>query len=216
MPNVNNNYGIIGAVTAKQVAVGENARIVTSDATDRHAAPALIPMREIDSFRAVIDVPPERVGGLSYPLQVPEVTVKQILAEILAEPFVRKDYGGEMDDLFTSRMVLADREVTASFLLKGPGLKGRGATGGLTLAGLLGHNGDQIERMMTQPAEVFVVQYVGTVAESVRQRLNDAIIARRNEGNQYAVGSVWDGVDTARLLTAYGYLDPDTGTLGRK
>lgn len=75
----------------------------------------------------------------------------------------------------------------------------------------LGKNGDQLTRMLRQPADLFIVQHVGSVSPAVRQQLQDAIVARRARANSAAVGSVWDGVDTARLFVAHGYIEPHTG-----
>jgi len=43
--------------------------------------------------------------------------------------------------------------------------------------------------------------------------LADGVIARRVEGNRQAVGTIWDGVSTARLGVAYGFLNASTGAL---
>jgi hypothetical protein len=67
--------------------------------------------------------------------------------------------------------------------------------------------------MLRQPADLFIVQHVGPVSPAVRQQLQDAIVARRAWGHLAAVGSVWDGVGTAGLFVAHGYLDPHTGKL---
>jgi hypothetical protein len=89
-------------------------------------------------------------------------------------------------------------------------LKGRGTSGKLTPK-KLGHNGDQITWMLAQPAELFVVQHIGEVATAISRQLEDAIVARRTRGYPHAIGSIWDGVDLARLLVAHELLDPHTG-----
>lgn len=164
----------------------------------------LLPIYEIDSFSTAAKVSPEDVAGIANPLDVPEEEIKRLIVKILAEVGVKKDWGGERDDIFTTRARLGGREIPASFVLKGPGTKGA-----LTPA-KLGANGDQIERALTQPIELLVVQYVGVIEPSVRERLRDGVLARRAEGKRM-VGSVWDGVDTARLFVATGLLDASTG-----
>jgi hypothetical protein len=73
--------------------------------------------------------------------QVTEAAFKQCLGEILGD-MVRKDWGGETSDHFTSHIHLGGRRTTAAFLLKGPGNKF--APMGLNH---LGKNNDQIYRL---------------------------------------------------------------------
>jgi hypothetical protein len=167
----------------------------------------LIPIDEIDSFERVRQVPPEAVATFSKPLALSEDIVEQIIARILGEPFRQKDWGGELDDLFTGRVVLNGHRIQASFMLKGSGLRGK------LKPKNLGLNGDQITRMCTQPADLFVVQHVHAIDSSVHHQLRNAIVAKRVDGRRGAMGTLWDGVDTARLGVAYGFLDPDNGTL---
>lgn len=169
--------------------------------------PPILPMSEIDSFSKVRAVPPSDVTSFANPLNLAEDTVERIIAKVIGEPYLIKDWGGEVDDLYSGQVVLGGKKVRATFLLKGSGLKGP------LKPKNLGKNGDQITRIMTQPAELFVVQHVGRVEPAVRKQLQDAVLARRFEGNVAAVGTVWDGVDTARLGVAYGFLDPSTGAL---
>jgi hypothetical protein len=169
--------------------------------------PALIQMSQIDSFAQVSTVSATAVASFANPLDLPEDTVERIIAKVIGEPYLVKDWGGESDDLYSGQVRLGGREVRSSFLLKGSGLRGP------LKPKNLGHNGDQITRMMAQPAELFIVQHVGRVEPSVVKQLRDAVLARRSEGNGTAAGSVWDGVDTARLGVAYGFLDTSTGRL---
>jgi hypothetical protein len=201
-----NNYQVLAHGNAGPIAVGTNARAIIHQ---RHlaSARALIEMGEIDSFRKMREVPPGEVAGFANPLALPERVVKHLLAGLLGEPFVVKDWGGEHGDLYTTRVNFGGRPTPASFLLKGAGTKGM-----LTPA-RLGKNGDQLTNMLHLPADVFIVQHIGAVSPAVRQQLQDAIVARRAQGHTAAVGSVWDGVDIARLFVAHGFLEPSTGKL---
>lgn len=51
--------------------------------------------------------------------------------------------------------------------------------------------------------------------QSSPMQLRDMVLARRSEGNENVVGSVWDGADCARLFVAEGLLDPETGEPAR-
>jgi hypothetical protein len=61
--------------------------------------------------------------------------------------------------------------------------------------------------------QLFIVQHVGQVSPTVRAQLEAAILARRVQGHAQSVGSVWDGVDVARLFVAHRFLDQRTGEL---
>ncbi len=162
-------------------------------------------MTEIDSFSLASTVDAGRVREISRPLPLREAVVKRIIARIIGEPFVGKDWGGERDDLFTTRVVLSGRSTPTSLILKGPGHKGP-----LTLAAL-GKAGDQLERMTHQPADLFVIQHCDEVKPAVRMHLTHFIRSLRSSSNPRAIGSIWDGSDCARLFLAHGFIDPKTG-----
>jgi hypothetical protein len=167
--------------------------------------PALISMDDIDSFSSASSVSDHQVNHISRPLPLAEAKVKEFIARILGEPYLERDWGGELSDICTSRVKLREQRIPAAFLLKGSGLKGK-----LTPKGL-GKNADQIRRFSKQGVVLYVVQHVDQIDESVRDQLHDMVIARRAEGNECAVGSVWDGGDCARLFLAHGLIDPGTG-----
>lgn len=192
-----NNIARDTLITALAEALG------TSSVASR---PEVIMIEEIDSFAAVETVSPQSVKGLSAPLALPEDKVKALIAKIIGEPFVPKDWGGERDDLFTTRVQLGGARVPASFILKGPAKKGP-----LTLA-KLGKNGDQLDRMFNQPADLYVIQHCDQVTPAVRSHVRKAVLAARTS-NPRAVASIWDGNDCARLFVAHGLIDPETGQL---
>lgn len=169
------------------------------------ARPLLIQMDQIDTFAKVAEVPATQVEAFC-PLDLPEDDVEQIIANVIGEPFRQKDWGGELDDLFSMSVQLGGRAVRTSFMLKGRGL------GTVMKMKNLGKNGDQVMRMVKQPAELFVVQHVNRIDGSVISHLEDAVAARRAEGHD-VVGSIWDGVAIARLGVAHGYLNSETGAL---
>jgi hypothetical protein len=83
--------------------------------------PLLIAIDEIDSFRAVSTIDPRDVAAIATPkLQIPEETVKEFIGTIIGEPYLPKDWGGELSDIDTTRVMLDGRRVAAAFLLKGP------------------------------------------------------------------------------------------------
>jgi hypothetical protein len=78
---------------------------------------------------------------------------------------------------------------------------------------MMGRNGDQLDRMLQQPADLFVIQHCDAISAAVRRHLRRGIIALRATGHERAVGSVWDGSDCARLFVAHGMIDQKTGSL---
>jgi hypothetical protein len=165
----------------------------------------LIPIEEIDSFERVADVTVGEVTSIGQRIDLPECKVKEAVIRIIGEPYSVNDWGGERDDIFSTRVILGGQRVSATFLLKGRGLRGP-----LRIRSL-GKNGDQVVRMATQPADLLVVQHVDRIDPAVHEHLQDAVRRLRAHGNSGAVGSVWDGVDTIRLLVAYGIVDSTTG-----
>lgn len=85
-------------------------------------------------------------------------------------------------------------------MLKGPGI-GRKE---MTIADC-GTNGDQLVRLYTTPANLFVVQYVGPIAEAIIKDAEGKTAVLRAQGRE-AHFLILDGQDTARVLFAYGKL----------
>jgi hypothetical protein len=89
------------------------------------------------------------------------------------------------------------KRVAAAFAFKGPGMKG------VLVPGKLGKNGDQIQRLFVEDADLFIVQYVGQIASTVAQQM--AVFAQAKSlstGRKIYYGTI-DGTDSARLIAAY-------------
>ena len=97
-------------------------------------------------------------------------------------------------------MVVNGRRRATAFLLKGNGLKKKE----MQIADC-GKNGDQIVRLFRSPAEVFVVQFVGRIAENVISDVSGKVRDLRAQGRDVCF-LIMDGQDTARVLQAYGKL----------
>lgn len=129
--------------------------------------------------------------------QVYENEVKQVLKNAIGESGKFIDWGGETDDLYSTRLRLNEKRISVAF-----GLKGRGTRGILTPK-KMGKNGDQIQRLFQSPAEVFFVQHVDQIAESVIDQMKTHAIAKSvTEGKKIYYGII-DGKDTSRLISAY-------------
>lgn len=146
----------------------------------------------IDNFRKV-----RRIKTAQKPVPMLERQFKDGVSSILGEPATSKDWGGEKGDLSTTRVVVKGQRLAAAF-----GFKGRGKIGRLTPAGL-GKNGDQIQRLFTMDAEVFIVQYWDQIDESVLTQMGAFAIAKSyTTGNKIFYGVI-DGNDSSRLIAAY-------------
>jgi hypothetical protein len=188
----------LAAWVAKTLASEGNMAVQSLEPSEAGSAckAVRISIDEIDSFRAVQKVSPHNVDGL-VPLAIPESTIKRSLAQILGEPFVHKDWGGETADLFTSCVVYQTKRLAAGFLLKGPAVKGT-----LTIR-QLGKNGDQVVRLTSNSLDLYVVQFVGPIAQTVVDHLDAHVCQAAQKTTRDKYYCVIDGTDTARLLRAY-------------
>jgi hypothetical protein len=163
-------------------------------------------LEDIDSFALAHDVSRQEVAmylsRLGY-LDVSEETVQLAIEAILGASWHKKDWGGEINDLYSSDILVAGVRTPTAFLLKGHGLR----RAELRIADC-GKNGDQLLRLFTSPASLFVVQFVGNVSEAVIADVQGKVAQLRAVGRP-AWFLIIDGVDTARLLYAYGYLPED-------
>jgi hypothetical protein len=152
-------------------------------------------LENIDSFANARDIAPVRtVKELERLRSVPEREVKAAFAEIIGEPTVPKDWGGERSDLFTSHVLIDGNRISTAFAFKGPA-----AFRPMTMADL-GKNGDQIDRLFTEPADLLVLQHCHEITPPVR----GAMRAYAQQMGNPRLFSLIDGYDTARLFRAYG------------
>ena len=79
-------------------------------------------MENIDSFKKVKEISFSQIKNI-IPINLKERFIKESFAEIIGEQFIPNDWGGELCDLFTTRILLNGKRVNAAFLLKGRGLK---------------------------------------------------------------------------------------------
>ncbi|WP_404351760.1 hypothetical protein LG324_03350 [Phycicoccus jejuensis] len=185
-----------GDIELRPVAIG--ARLLSEvggwvDRLDRPGGGQRFAPDEVEQFRSVDFARAPRVEDLEVMRAIPEAEVKRTLAFVLGEPVVPKDWGGEQSDLWTARLRVAGRSYTAAFLLKGPA--------GGTLArpmtiGMLGKNGDQLQRLASTPAEVLVVQHCHEVKPEVVSMLRSLASDFRHVRHYM----VLDGYDTFAIL----------------
>jgi hypothetical protein len=160
-------------------------------------------VEDIDSFHKVRDINRAAIQDQltnNGRFERSEDDVQRALEKILEVPFHKKDWGGEGNDLFTSNVILNGRRISTAYLLKGNGLKRP-----MMQIRDCGHNGDQLVRLVEPPAELFVVQFIGTISEAVIKDIDGKVSGLRLQGKP-AYYLIIDGQDTARLFKAYGLL----------
>lgn len=128
--------------------------------------------------------------------EVSEQQVKEWFADIIGEPEIPKDWGGEEYDLWTTRMSIAGAPVRAAIAFKGPA-----KFHPMTIADL-GKNGDQITRLAKTTADLLVVQHCHAITSQVDHMLNAYAMDPHNP-RRYAM---IDGYQTLRILRHFGHL----------
>ncbi len=129
--------------------------------------------------------------------------IQRGLEQILGESFHKKDWGGEENDLYTTKISIQGRRVAAAFLLKGNGLKGR-----VMEIADCGKNGDQIIRLVQSPAQLFIIQFVGRISENAIKDIKGKIELLRSKG-QEAWYCILEGEDIAKIFKAYSVFEAE-------
>lgn len=128
---------------------------------------------------------------------IPEKQFKYGVAAIAKQSGNFDDWGGEPNDLYTSKIHVNGQRKAMAFAFKGP------ATTGKLTPKKLGKNGDQIQRLFDSPADVFMVQYHDQIDESVVEQMKRFAIANSVRENKQVWYGVIDGDDTQRLISAF-------------
>jgi hypothetical protein len=150
---------------------------------------------QIDSFTKAQTNQGKLTKASLAPLKsVSEANLKAAFAEIIGEPMVPKDWGGETSDLFSSRVLLDGQRISTAFLFKGPA-----KFHPMTPADL-GKNGDQIGRLFNEPADLLVLQHCHEITPPVRKQMR-AYAQQMGNPRRFCI---IDGYDTLRILEAYG------------
>lgn len=147
----------------------------------------------IDSFALVRNELYPKKSELLLLKDIPEESIKQAFAEIIGEPSVPKDWGGEASDLFSANVILDGERISTALAFKGP------AKFRPMRMSELGKNGDQIHRLFSEPADLLVLQHCHEITPPVRAAMR---AYATNIGNP-RLFSLIDGYDTLRVLRAY-------------
>lgn len=185
-------------IRAQAYAIGhlhnrERRGVMGFDAFDRLQWQMEVFPMMLDSFAKMGDEPPPTAEELKHLLTIPETDIKHAFASILGEPFVPNDWGGERSDLVSTQLKWNGKQFAAALAFKGPAKSKR-----LTMADL-GKNGDQISRLYSEPADIFLLQHCHEVASAVRDHMR-AFSTRVGRLRPFCI---IDGGDTVRILRAY-------------
>ena len=153
-------------------------------------SPKQIYIDDIDSFSKVKEVERSDIEGDR--MEIYEDKVKDVIREIIDEPFDQNDWGGEINDLYTSAVEVAGERVDTAFMLKGVSVDGE------MYIGDAGSRGDQIQRLFEADADLYVFQYVGKINDRTVKEVKE-----KAEFNEAKYVCLIDGTDTARLVEAY-------------
>ena len=149
---------------------------------------------DIDSF--------QKVRGVALAQNIKnepilEASFKSGLQKILGENGEFKDWGGEKDDVFSNRLILNGTRMNTAF-----GLKGRGTSGKLTPR-KMGKQGDQVQRLFSDIADIFLIQYWGQIDKSIIEQMQAWATMKSVLWNKRIYYGVIDGQDTLRIIEAY-------------
>jgi len=189
---------IIKMLTTLESKMERQRKVVIKLEAPKEAQYEFISVDSIDSFSRVKVIDESTVKNF-VPLNMSERKIKEHLAEIIGEKYIQRDWGGEKSDFFTTRLTIKGKRIPAAFLLKGAGTKGK-----LTIK-KCGKQGNQILRLLEEPAELFVVQHVDEIDSDVTNLLEKLISEKSRKGKKLYY-TLMDGIDTARVLLAYDKL----------
>jgi hypothetical protein len=168
----------VGVVTVRYPAKSFSAIDITVD--------------DFDSFSKVKNIPQ---GQTMKPIA--ENKFKNGMRKIIGEKGKFTDWGGEKNDLFTTKIRIKRSRVPCAFAFKGKDKKG------ILKPKDFGKNGDQIQRLFQSDARVFMLQYWSQLDQSVYEQMRTFAITKSVLTGQKIYFGIIDGDDTQRLKMAY-------------
>lgn len=180
------------AIPKKRTPKPSGQVIVKSTVPARWVKTRLVTIDDIDSFAKV-----KTVASGTGVKALSEQKFKKGLQAVVGEKGTFRDWGGEKSDLWTTRLRVGGRRRSAAVALKGPGLRSK-----LTPA-RMGRNGDQIQRLFTSSADIFLVQHWREIDESVVVQLETFSKVKALATGEEIMFGVIDGEDSKRIAAAY-------------
>lgn len=150
----------------------------------------------VDQFAGVDFSSRLNVKDLQALKSVPEEDVKKSFADLIGEPTVPRDWGGEQFDLWTDRISVEGERLRAAIAFRGPAIFRP-----MTIADL-GKNGDQIDRLAGTGADLLVVQHCHSITAPVVNMLRTYATQPHRVRRYMTI----DGYNTIRILRHFGYI----------
>ena len=125
-----------------------------------------------------------------------EDSIKRGLQKIINENNTFKDWGGEKNDIYTNKLIFKGNRKFVAFALKGK------ATQGTLTPKMMGKNGDQVGRLFSSTADIFIVVYHSKIDESIVSQMEAYSVAKAMSGTPIYYCTI-DGDDLNRLYQAY-------------
>ncbi len=155
---------------------------------------------------SVADITVDGIDNLSKVRRIPqgqqmrpisEDRFKQGVKKAIGEAGKFTDWGGEKNDLFTTKVRIKGKRIPSAFAFKGKGKKG------ILKPKDFGKNGDQIQRLFQSDAQVFMLQYWNQLDQSIYEQMRSFAIAKSALTGDKIYFGIIDGDDTQRLKIAY-------------
>jgi len=152
----------------------------------------------IDNFSKARKFPATnaKVRSMS-PKRLKENVFKYGLADILGDQGTFTDWGGEKNDLYSDFLTIGGKRFRSAIALKGVATKPP-----LTIK-KLGKNADQIPRLFSSAAEVFLIQFEGQISEAVVEQMETYAVRKSKESGKLIRFGVIGAEDSYRLRAAY-------------
>jgi len=136
---------------------GNTVNIINKATIKKFVNVSQVTVDDIDNFAKVKNI--KKASIKIIPIY--EKPFKEGIKRIIGEAGKFTDWGGEKNDLFSTRLKIKGKRYPCAFAFKG-----KGKTGVLT-PNKMGKNGDQIQRLFNSQADVFIVQYYDNIDESI-------------------------------------------------
>lgn len=153
-----------------------------------------ITIDDVDSFSKVRKI---KSQAKRLPASMSEREFNDGVKAIIGETGTFKDWGGETSDLYSTRLRLNGKRMRVAFGFKGPGLTVP------LVPSRLGKNGDQMERLFSEPADVFFVQHWREIMPSIMRMMRVFAVDKALSTGKPVYYGLIDGHDSNRLRLAY-------------
>lgn len=151
----------------------------------------------IDNIDQFARVRKTKTNSPSLP-PLPERRFKRGLLRLFGEAGKFPDSGIERDDLITNKLTMGGKRHTAAFALKGPGMKAK-----IMAPAKWGKRGNQIQRLVSAPADVFILQAEKQFDEDSLEQLQNLVAHKAGQQHRTLYYGYIDRGDSLRLRHAY-------------